>query len=219
VRVYAGAGFTVQTVLMDNEFEKVWDHMPEANMNTPAAAEHIGEIECKIRVMKEQARGIHCTLPYKAFPQLMLIHLFYFIVMWLNNFQVVSGISAAWSPREIILHHQLNYTHHCRAPFGAYCEMLEDNVPTNDMSTQGILAICLGPTGNFQGTYNFLSLVSGLLIKCRCFGELPAPDAVIFRDLALAKKLASQRISSSPTVIVSLLIGLIKLSKNLIPRR
>ena len=30
---------------MDNKFEKVKDHVPEANLNTPAAAEHIGEIE------------------------------------------------------------------------------------------------------------------------------------------------------------------------------
>ncbi len=53
IRVYARAGFTVRTILMDNEFEKVKDHVPEANLNTPAAAEHIGEIERKIRVIKE----------------------------------------------------------------------------------------------------------------------------------------------------------------------
>jgi hypothetical protein len=48
VRVYTRAGFTVQTILMDNEFDKVKDHVPHVNMNTPAATEHIGKIEHRI---------------------------------------------------------------------------------------------------------------------------------------------------------------------------
>jgi hypothetical protein len=54
VRVYARAGFTVQMVLMDNEFEKLKDHVPMLVLNIPAASEHVGEIERKIRVIKER---------------------------------------------------------------------------------------------------------------------------------------------------------------------
>jgi hypothetical protein len=53
VRVYNRAGFTVQTILMDNKFEKVRDHVPNINLNLPAAGEHVGEIERRIRVIKE----------------------------------------------------------------------------------------------------------------------------------------------------------------------
>ena len=53
VRVYARAGFTVQTILMDNEFEKVRDHVHETVLNIPVAAEQIREIERKIRVIKK----------------------------------------------------------------------------------------------------------------------------------------------------------------------
>jgi hypothetical protein len=67
-RVYAKAGFTVSTIIMDYEFEKVCDHVPSVNINTTAASEHVGETERKIRVVKEQARGIICTLPYKTLP-------------------------------------------------------------------------------------------------------------------------------------------------------
>jgi hypothetical protein len=67
----------------------------------------------------------------------------------------------------------------CRAPFGAYCETQKENTPTNSMLTRGTPAICLGPTGNFQGIYNFLSLVTGLLIKRRHFTKLPIPQPVI----------------------------------------
>ena len=173
---------------MDNEFEKVKDYVPEVNLNTPAASEHIGEIEHKIRVIKELSGAILCTLPYSQFPQQLLIHLLHHIVMWLNNFLVAGGISDRFSPREIILRHRQDAKHHCRAPFGAYCETHEDNKPTNSMKSRGLPTICLGPTGNIQGTYHFLNLSSGLVIKRCYFDELPAPDSVINRVNSLAGK-------------------------------
>jgi hypothetical protein len=118
----------------------------------------------------------------------MLVQLLHFVVMWLNNFPVANGISSTYSPREIVTRHHLDYKHHCRAPFGAYCETHEENTPTNDMSTRGCPSKCLGTTGNIQGTYNFLSLISGLLIKRRHFDKLPIPDAVIKRVEDLAAK-------------------------------
>ncbi len=102
VRVYNRAGFTVQTILMDNEFEKVRNHLPAINLNLPAAREHVAEIERQIRVIKERSRGIINTLPYPHLLQMMLIHLLHFVVMWLNNFPSNTGISSRWSPRKIV---------------------------------------------------------------------------------------------------------------------
>jgi hypothetical protein len=79
---------------MDNESDKVKDHVPHVNMNTPAAAEYFGKIERCIRVIKERSHGIICTLPYPKLSQMMLIHLLHFIVMWLNNFPIAMGISS-----------------------------------------------------------------------------------------------------------------------------
>jgi hypothetical protein len=118
----------------------------------------------------------------------MLVHLLHFIVMWLNNFPPAVGISSQWSPQEIILHHYLDYKHHCHAPFGAYCKVHEDREhQRNPMTTQGTPSICLFPPGNIQGTYNFLSLVSGLDIKRHEWDELPAPQSVIDCISSLAK--------------------------------
>ncbi len=139
IRVYARAGFTVQTVLMDNEFEKLKDHVPMLALNIPAASEHVGDIEQRIRVVKECARGLVCTLPYPHLPQQMLIHLIHFVTMWLNNFPTINGISSDYSPREIILRHRLSYKRHCHAPFGAYCETHEDNKPTNFFFSYNVL--------------------------------------------------------------------------------
>jgi hypothetical protein len=53
MNTYARAGFNVHTILMDNEFEKIKDRV-HATLNTPAASEHVGEIERRIRVIKER---------------------------------------------------------------------------------------------------------------------------------------------------------------------
>jgi hypothetical protein len=164
VQVYAKAGFTVSTIIMNYEFEKVRDHVPSVNINTTAASEHVGEIEQKLCIVGERSHGIICTLPYKTLPQQLVIHLLHFVVMWLNNFPVANSISTTWSLRENILRHWLDYTHLCCTPFVAYCDVHEENTPTNNMTTRGTPVICLGPTGNFQGTYNFLSLVTGQVI-------------------------------------------------------
>ena len=123
MQIYGKAGFIVQTVLMDMEFEKLRDKMPSVVINTTAAREHVGEIERKIRVIKERARGTIGTLPYTTLPKLMTIELMHFCVMWMNSFPVKSGISEKWSPRELVARHKLDAKHHCKAPFGAYCEV------------------------------------------------------------------------------------------------
>ena len=71
--------------------------------------------------------------------------------------------------------------------FGSYCEVHEENTPTNSMKLRGIPAICLSPTGNIQGTYIFLNLATGLVIKSRQFTEHSAPDLVIKRVATLAQ--------------------------------
>ena len=140
-KVYARAGFWVRTILMDNEFEKVHQHKPMIDMNTPAAAEHVAEIERRIRTIKERSRAITCTLPYKALPNQILIRLLHFVVMWINNMPSATGISTQYSPRELILRTRLKYKQHCRALFGSYCKVHEDNQPTNTMALRTTPAI------------------------------------------------------------------------------
>ena len=120
---------------MDNKFEPVCEHVPSANMNTPAAAEHIAEIEWNIRYIKERAHGILCTLPYPALSTQMLIHLLHFIVMWLNNFPSAMGILTQNSSWELIVRDRLNFKKHCCALFGSYCKVYEENMLTNSMRT------------------------------------------------------------------------------------
>ena len=168
------------TVLMDNAFEKLQNLVPSILViNTTASKEYVPEVERKIRLIKERGRGILNTLPFKKIPRLMQIELVYHVVLWLNTFPANSGVSKTFSPREIVYRHKLDFVKHCKSPFGTYCEVHDEPAPTNTMVTSSTPAIVLGPTGNLQGTYKFLSLVTGKKVKRRAFTPYPMPDSVI----------------------------------------
>jgi hypothetical protein len=83
-KIYGTAGFVVQMAMMDMEFKKLKTLMPHVALNTTAARKYVGEIERKIRVIKERARSTLNTLPRKKLPKLMVIELLHFCVMWMN---------------------------------------------------------------------------------------------------------------------------------------
>ena len=109
------------------------------------------------------------------------------MVLWLNAFPANSGVSETLSPREIVHRHKLDFAKHCKSPFGTYCEIHDELVPTNTMTTRSTLAIVLGPTGNLQGTYKFLCLATRKKVKRRAFAPYPMPDSVIKKVEAYGK--------------------------------
>jgi hypothetical protein len=187
-RIYATAGFVIQMALMDMGFEKLRSMMPHMALNTTAAHEHIREEEQKIRVIKERGRGMFNTLPYKKLPKLMMIELLHFCVMWMNSFSVKSWISKKWSPWELVSQHKLDAKLHCRAPFRSYCEVHVDPEITNTLEPRTKWAICMGPTGNLQGSYKCLSIATGKKVMRRKFTEIPVTEAVIKQVKEMAVK-------------------------------
>ena len=122
-KYYVFIGFTVRYVLIDGEFEKVKAELPSIVCNTTTAKENVAEAEQQIRTGKERSRVIRTTLPFSSIPKRVKIELIYFIIFWLNAFPMRSGISKQRSPREIILHFQLDIRKHCQVMFGEHCEV------------------------------------------------------------------------------------------------
>ena len=179
---YRRAGFIVQVALMDMEFERVQTECPSLPINTCAANEHVPEIERAIRLVKERARGVFNTLPFtKGIPRLMMIELIYFSVMWINAFPVRSGISSKYSPRELVTRHRLDAKTHCKTPFGTYCEVHDEPKPSNSMVGRTHETICMGPTGNIQGSYKFYCLRTKKKLIRRKWTEMPMPESIIRR--------------------------------------
>jgi hypothetical protein len=56
------------------------------------------------------------------------------------------------------------------------------------MQSRMMPAICLGPMGNMQDTYNFLNFAMGHIVNRCCFHEITAPNSVIKHVNDLATK-------------------------------
>ncbi len=145
-------------------------------------------IEQKIRVIKERGRGTINTLPYETMLKLMIIEPMHFCVMWVNSFPVKSRVSEKWSPRELMSRHKLDAKLNCKAPFLSYCEVQVDPDITNTMEPRTKWAICLGPTGNRQGSYKFMSLTAENKIIRRNFTKMPVTESIIEQIKQMAAK-------------------------------
>ena len=108
---------------------------PGLNMNPTATRKNVPEIERKIRIIKERAQSIRIKILFKRTPNRIIIELLKFVVMWFRAFLVKSGVSYAFIPHTIMNGTTLDWQKHCKASFGAYWEVHEDNRPLNNITT------------------------------------------------------------------------------------
>ena len=118
--------------------------------NTTAAREHVAEIERAHRTIKERARRVVAELPFDCLPHMLVIHLVYFVVKWLNAVPADLGISTDLSPREIVTRVGIDLAKDARYPFGTYVEASYDDDVTNTMKSRTHGAIYLGTKNNLQ---------------------------------------------------------------------
>jgi hypothetical protein len=142
----------------------------------------------KIIVLKERARAIQSTLPFKRLPARVIIELIGFVTLYTSASTHKSGVSDTFSPRTIMTGTSVIYNQHCKVPFGAYVETYAENNPTNTTAERTHSAICLGPSSHSQGSYKFLCLRTCCKITRKQFKELPMPDSVIKRTEAITKE-------------------------------
>ena len=81
----------------------------------------------------------------------------------------------------------LHYTKHLSLQIGQYFQVHEEDTPRNSQLPRAKGAICLGPSGNLQGGYRFMSLHSMKKIVRRSWDAIPMPDTVINRVNKLGK--------------------------------
>ncbi|KAL7502656.1 hypothetical protein ACHAXN_000584, partial [Cyclotella atomus] len=188
-KLYNRAGFIIQAAVMDCEFEPLVKLLLDKTVvNTTAKNEHVGEIERKIQHVKNRGRSTKASLPYKALPKAVIKALLKNVVLWMNVLLSKQGISTEYSPQELVLRRQLDPDKHAQWSFGVFGEAHDDLDRTNTMQERTKSCINLGPTGNFQGTHQFLNLETGEIIKRKKFTMLPMPDSMIKRVEELARQ-------------------------------
>ncbi len=84
INLYARGGYTVDLIMMDQEFEKLKDKLELIKVNTTAAQEQVGKIERSNCTVQERSRAICSLPPYSILPKQVVIHMVYFIVTFLN---------------------------------------------------------------------------------------------------------------------------------------
>ena len=96
------------------------------------------------------------NLPFPRFTRYMNIDLSKHVVVFLNAIPPKSGLLKTYSPRIIIKYKYLDWEKSCKLHFGAYTQVHEDRNVTNTLEERKQGDICLGPTGNLQGTYTYI---------------------------------------------------------------
>ena len=198
--IYRSKRLTINHLPVDREFECPREFCENLgiSLNTTSANEYVPDVERDIRVIMERFRGIRHTLSFKIIFTRIQIELVYFTVFWLNFFPSINGLSTTLSPRTILTGIIIDYKTHCRLPFGVYAQVHEENTPVNSMTSRSTGAIYLGPLGNIQGDYKFLSLTTGRKLSRRQITILPMPSDVIRR----VEQLATQEKQTSSLVIL-----------------
>ena len=83
--IYGRAGYIVDILLLDPEFEKVEEFLPNVQCNFTAAREHVPVAERKICTRKERGKGAINLLPFAKVPSRMVIELIYNVVLSMSE--------------------------------------------------------------------------------------------------------------------------------------
>ena len=139
-------------------------------------------------MVKERTRCDTYLLLFPLIPQLVIVHIVYKVIMWLNAFPPKNGITRGFSPRELVTGRTLDFRKDCRADVGAYVEASPDHIVTNTNIDRTDSCIALGPSGNRQGSVKCTKLDNGEVVVQRTVRQIPWPDKLINKVNVLAKK-------------------------------
>lgn len=101
------------------------------------------------------------------------------MVKGLNQFPAKDGVSDTLSPLTILTGIGAPDYQSLRLEFGSYAMVFEDNDPSNTTKARTTGAIALTHTGNRQGDYHFMSLITGRRLARHQWTALPMPNQAI----------------------------------------
>lgn len=144
-------------------------------IDVTGATEAVQKIERKIRTIKERARCALCTLPYALTSKLVDI-----LLMWATNkvnIVPTRNTQEYQSPREKVYHQKINIATDAKHGFGDYVQVMSNDT-NSSLAERTKGAIALLPTGNSDGSWIYMTLDNGALVRRRRARALPMPDEV-----------------------------------------
>jgi hypothetical protein len=89
----------------------------------------------------------------------MIIGLTYYACKMINMFPKTNSVGSI-APKELFTGIKIDYKRDCKLGFGEYVQVYTENEVTNTMQPRIHGALSMGSTGNLQGTYLFMSLLT-----------------------------------------------------------
>ena len=157
-------------------------------VNTTASREHVPEIERQIRLIKERVRFTTSEFPFDPIPRLVIIHVVYTCVMWINYIPRKVGAVQGISPRDLVTERTVNYKRESLACIGGYVEASMDAIVTNDNTPCTHSCIALGLSGNRQGYVKCFYLETVKVVFRRTINQIPWPEMTIKKASAWGRQ-------------------------------
>ena len=177
-------GFHIKNFHADREFyplqDVVYENIPEVpRINPTSANEHIPDIERWIRVFKYRTRAGGYILPFNKTPKLLTIYIVFAVVRMLNYFPLKGGVSAILIPKTIVAGDKPHCKRLIGLNIGQYFQVHEHEDPRKRQVPRTKGTVCLGPSGNEQGGFQFMSLNLTKNITRRSWYTILMPDTII----------------------------------------
>ena len=137
----------------------VYESIPGgARINIPSANEHVTDIEHQIRVVNERSIAVNHSLPFNKIHKLLTIYIVFTVFRMLKYLSFKGGVSVILIPKTIMSGETLHYKLHLGLNIGQFCQVNEYEYPKNSQVPWTKVTICLGPSGNKQEAFWFMSL-------------------------------------------------------------
>ena len=160
------------------------EFLVSALLHIYARNEHVGIIERPTRTIKERARSVYHSIPYRRITILIVRPLIKGIVDVMDAFPSEDGVSETLSPSTIVEGKLKLDLSKGIISFGSYALVYTDT--SNNMKSRAVPAIGLRRSNN-AGCHYFMSLYSGKRIHGYKWKELPIDNYVIARVEELAE--------------------------------
>ena len=190
-RAYKARNFTVSRVYCDGEsgVEASRDYLAEEgiDLELASAGKHQPRIERTIRTIKENMRVRLASLPFEL-PTSAMGYLANSAAFMINSIPHSSSYDKI-SPREHFWARRTDYQRDLRLAFGDLCQVWIPGIRSNDpRQPRTEAAIALNPIGDKKGSFYFLLLGSGKIVRRHQFKPVPMTVNDIMRLNELAQK-------------------------------
>ena len=155
-RIYNARHFEINHIKADNEFSfhELQKNVLPTKIHICKKGAHIGGAERSIRVIKERARCMCHSVPYKRYTKLMTVSLIESVIYWLNHFPSKNGVSQSLSPANIVIDRPKPNFNHKKITFGSYAMVYTRT--TSTMKRRSVPAIALKESNNHGGFFFML---------------------------------------------------------------